>query len=46
MHDIEKLLPFAARVRQLAATFKTPSVSIDDRETAIDFLNRPPLCIE
>ena len=42
MHENEKLLAFAARVRQLAATLKSMSVTIEDSEMAMALLNGLP----
>ena len=42
MHDTEKILAFAARVRQMAATLKSMSVSIEDSEMAMALLNGLP----
>lgn len=42
MHDNGKVLPFAARIRQLAATLKTMSVAIEDSEMAMALLHGPP----
>ena len=42
MHDTEKILAFAARVRQMAATLKSMSVTIEDSEMAMALLNGLP----
>ena len=39
MHDNEKILPFAARIRQMAATLKSMSINIEDSEMAMALLN-------
>lgn len=43
MHDRENVLPFAAPMPQLAATFKTMYVSVNDSEMAMALLNLLPL---
>eukprot|EP00171_Calliarthron_tuberculosum_P021771 IDg21771t1 len=42
MAESEKIMAFAARVRQLASTLKSMSVPIDDNELAMSFLNGLP----
>ena len=42
MHDNEKILPFAARIRQMAATLKSMSINIEDGEMAMALLNGLP----
>ena len=42
MKDDEKVLEFASRIRQLASTLKSMSVSIDDPEMAMAMLNGLP----
>ena len=42
MHDNEKLLAFAARIRQMAATLKSMSIAIEDSEMAMALLNGLP----
>ena len=42
MHDNEKILPFAARIRQMAATLKSMSINIEDSEMAMALLNGLP----
>lgn len=39
MHDSKKVLSFPARVRQLATTLKTMSVSVEDSKTAMALLH-------
>ena len=42
MHDGEKVLSFAGRIRQLAAFLKSMEVTIDDQEMAMALLNGLP----
>ena len=42
MNDGEKVLSFAGRIRQLAATLKSMGVTIDDQEMAMALLNGLP----
>ena len=42
MHDDEKVLEFASRIRQLAASLKSMGVTVDDQEMAMALLNGLP----
>ena len=42
MHVNEKILAFAARIRQMAATLKSMSVTLEDSEMLIALLNGLP----
>ena len=46
MEKGEKMLSYLNRVKQLAATLKSMSVDIDDKELAMDALNRLPAIYE